>query len=29
MLDRLARTHGQLAYVHGEGEGAATLRALD
>ncbi|MGN6327589.1 MAG: DUF3293 domain-containing protein [Rhodanobacter sp.] len=28
-LDQLARTHGQLAYVHGEAEGEATLRALD
>lgn len=28
-LDRLARTHGQLAYVHGEAGGAALLRLLD
>ena len=29
MLDQLARAHGQLAYVHGEAVGAASLRALD
>ena len=28
-LDRLTRTHGQLAYVHGEASGHATLRVLD
>lgn len=28
-LDQLARVHGQLAYVHGEGAGAALLRPLD
>jgi len=28
-LDRLARSHGQLAYVHGEAGGHATLRVLD
>jgi hypothetical protein len=28
-LDRLARTHGQLAYVHGKAAGAALLRTLD
>ncbi|WP_426689699.1 DUF3293 domain-containing protein [Rhodanobacter ginsengiterrae] len=28
-LDRLARSHGQLAYVHGEAAGAALLRMLD
>jgi hypothetical protein len=28
-LDRLARAHGQLAYVHGEAGGHATLRVLD
>ena len=28
-LDKLARTHGQLAYVHGEAGGAALLRVLD
>ena len=27
-LDELARTHGQLAYVHGEADGAALLRVL-
>lgn len=27
-LDRLARTHGQLAYVHGEDGSAALLRVL-
>lgn len=27
-LDRLAKTHGQLAYVHGEAAGAALLRTL-
>jgi hypothetical protein len=27
-LDKLARTHGQLAYVHGEADGAALLRVL-
>jgi len=28
-LDRLARDHGQLAYVHGEAGGVALLRVLD
>jgi hypothetical protein len=28
-LDKLARIHGQLAYVHGEADGAALLRVLD
>jgi hypothetical protein len=28
-LDRLARAHRQLAYVHGEAAGAALLRMLD
>ena len=28
-LDELARTHGQLAYVHGEAGSAALLRVLD
>jgi hypothetical protein len=28
-LDKLARTHGQLAYVHGEAGSAALLRVLD
>jgi Protein of unknown function (DUF3293). len=28
-LDRLTRSHGQLAYVHGEAGGHATLRVLD
>lgn len=28
-LDRLTRAHGQLAYVHGEAGGHATLRVLD
>ena len=28
-LDKLARAHGQLAYVHGEADGAALLRVLD
>jgi hypothetical protein len=28
-LDRLARVHGQLAYVHGLATGAALLRPLD
>ena len=28
-LDKLARAHGQLAYVHGEAGGAALLRILD
>jgi uncharacterized protein DUF3293 len=27
-LDRLARAHGQLAYVHGQATGAALLRTL-
>jgi hypothetical protein len=27
-LDRLAKTHGQLAYVHGQAIGAALLRTL-
>ena len=29
VLDRLARDHGQLAYVHGEAGGVALLRVLD
>lgn len=28
-LDKLASIHGQLAYVHGEADGAALLRVLD
>lgn len=28
-LDALTRAHGQLAYVHGKGNGPATLRVLD
>ncbi|CAM0999045.1 DUF3293 domain-containing protein [Rhodanobacter sp. Root179] len=28
ILDALARTHGQLAYVHGEAAGAALLRTV-
>ncbi|TAL72486.1 MAG: DUF3293 domain-containing protein [Rhodanobacter sp.] len=28
-LDALTRAHGQLAYVHGEASGPATLRVLD
>lgn len=28
-LDKLAKAHGQLAYVHGEADGAALLRVLD
>lgn len=28
-LDELAATHGQLAYVHGEGAGTASLRVLN
>lgn len=29
MLDELARSHGQLAYVYAEGTAAASLRLLD
>lgn len=29
VLDKLARAHGQLAYVHGEAGSAALLRVLD
>lgn len=29
VLDKLARTYGQLAYVHGEAGSAALLRVLD
>ncbi|SHL59202.1 DUF3293 domain-containing protein [Rhodanobacter sp. OK091] len=28
-LDKLTKAHGQLAYVHGEADGAALLRVLD
>jgi hypothetical protein len=28
-VDELAKAHGQLAYVHGEADGAALLRVLD